>query len=80
MMPWDGWGWHWGMMLLMWLFWIALIAGIVLVITWAAQRAGRRTPAGAMPESEDPQTILKRRYARGEISHEEYERMRRELS
>ncbi len=31
------------------------------------------------PHEEDPLEILKRRYARGEITREEYERMREDL-
>lgn len=79
MMPWEGWGWHWGMMILMVLFWVGVIVGIVLLVTWIAQQPGRRIPAGGMPPQEEPLTTLKRRYARGEISREEYERMRQDL-
>jgi putative membrane protein len=32
-----------------------------------------------MPESETPLSIIKKRYAKGEISKEEYEEMKREL-
>jgi putative membrane protein len=37
---------------------------------------GRHTDTG---ESETPQSILKKRYAKGEISKEEYEEMKTEL-
>lgn len=80
----DDWGGHWAMMALMMalmsLFWIALIAGLVLLIAWVIQKGGRRSIAEGPSVEEDPLTILKRRYARGEISREEYERMRQELS
>jgi len=62
-----GFGW-----LVMILFWGAVAVGVVLVVRWfLAQQAGRK--------EESPLEILKRRYAAGEISKEEYERMRREL-
>ncbi len=54
------------------LFWGLVAVGVVLVVRWfLAQQAGRK--------EESPLEILKRRYAAGEISKEEYERMRREL-
>ncbi len=54
------------------LFWGTVAVGVVLVARWfLAQQADRK--------EESPLEILKRRYAAGEISKEEYERMRREL-
>ena len=50
------------------LFWILLIAGVVVVIGWLLRRKG-----------DSPLAILQRRYARGEIDRETYIRMRREL-
>ena len=57
-------------------FWGALIVGLILVVPWA-----RRLPPGgtASPAAEDPQTILRRRYAAGEIGQATYERMKHEL-
>ena len=67
--------WGWAMMAVMTLFWLAFLVGIVLLIVWAVRQVG---PAGRTTER--PLDILARRYARGEITREEYERMRRELS
>ena len=50
------------------LFWILLLAGVVVVIGWLLR--GR---------ADSPLEILRRRYARGEIDRETYIRMRREL-
>jgi putative membrane protein len=63
----PGWG------LLTMLFWIAviglLIYGVLLVVSKTFEK------------KEDPSLkILKERYARGEIDHEEYERMKITLS
>ncbi len=70
----DGWMWgmHWGW----WIFWILLI--IILVTLF---RKNRTTPPGPPPESrkESPLEILKRRYAAGEISTEEYEERKAHL-
>ena len=71
----------WGMPLMgglgMLLFWLLVIGGVV----WLVQSAGRgATSAGpSMPLAEAPLDILKRRYARGEITKEQYEEMRHAL-
>lgn len=75
-----GGGWGIGMMLGMGLLWLLLLVAIVAGLAWVARRvwdrAGEtgRTRAG----SDTPLDILRRRYAAGEISHDEFERMRRE--
>jgi putative membrane protein len=59
----------------MWIFWILLIVVIVLVIKAITGAGG----AGSSPGNETPLDILKKRYARGEIDEEEFERRRKEL-
>ena len=77
-MPWDWWwGWHWAMMGTMGLFWIVLIVALVLLIVWLVRQVSR---PGGTPAADEPLAILKRRYARGELSREEFERMRQELA
>jgi len=72
---WRAWyGMGWTMMLFMLVFWALVIAALVLFIRWLVQQ-GRGTPPGG----EGALEILKKRYARGDISCEEYERMRRDL-
>jgi putative membrane protein len=59
------------------IFWVLLIgAGI-----WFVQSLGRAPgPATAnSPTGESPLDILKRRYAKGEISKEQFEEMKRDL-
>lgn len=78
-MHWYGWNaspWMWGMMVLMVLFWIALIGGIIWLIVYLARRSG--STAGT-PAAETALDILNKRYARGEITREDYERMKREV-
>jgi putative membrane protein len=75
-----GGGWSWGLLmalggLSMLAFWGALIVGIVLLIRWASGPSvvhGNRSSESAIE-------ILKRRYAAGEITGEEYEQMRKRL-
>ncbi len=78
MMMWWPWGWNgwwgWGMWLGMGFLWLlflaAVVAGVVLLV-----RAGTKT--GGRSEA---LRILEERLARGEISLEEYERVKRLIS
>lgn len=68
------WGWHGWYMGWMVIFWIAM----VVLIVWLLLRAGgMSSPLPPSPDS--PETILKRRYASGEISEEDYRRMLQEI-
>lgn len=58
----------------MWIFWIALI----FLIVWLLVRAGRNSNQPAQ-HGESPEETLKRRYANGEISQEDYQRMLNEI-
>ena len=60
------------------IFWVAVTFGAVYL---ALRLALRGTPFQEAPGSEGPQAldILKERYARGEVSREEFEQMRRDL-
>lgn len=77
MMP-GVWGWMGAVMPLMLLgmalFWAAIILGLVALVRWIVSLSGGR-PA----ESVDALELARRRYARGEISREEYERIREVL-
>jgi len=55
----------------MWL-WSLIGLGVLLFFVWAVARAG--VGGGQGPRSESPETILKQRYARGDIDRDEYER------
>ena len=70
MYHWDA-GWHMGWMGFGWL----VLAVLIALVVWAATRASR----GAGSNGESPREILKRRYARGEIDRETYQRMLRDL-
>lgn len=71
-------GMHWGMgwMMLCAFFGVILLAGLVALVVWAIRTSGK----GRGPAGETAVDILKRRYASGEISREEYERMKQDIS
>jgi len=54
------------------LIWLGLITGVVLVVVWAVQAAGRGS-------DDEPLRELRSRFARGEIDAEQFEEMRRVL-
>ena len=80
MMPmgWGWYGWGWGLigMLLMLLFWVLIIVGGILLVRWALEQSGR---GYRLSQGESALDILKKRYASGEITKEEFERMKADL-
>jgi len=58
------------------LFWVLFVAGLALLVVWLSRTAGAR---GESASSAQPGAILKERYARGEITLEQYEQMRRRI-
>ena len=78
-----GWGWMVGMMVLMVLFWGAIILGVVWLIRGGFDaRPGWRTEApGGIPERrETPTELLERRFAEGTITVEDYRERRQVLA
>lgn len=73
------WGWMAAgmpiMLLAMLLFWLAVILGIVALVRWAADM-----PWGRPQDRMDALDIARQRYARGEITREEYEYLRDDLT
>jgi putative membrane protein len=75
MMGWSGggWGMYGGLPMLLW--WGLVIVAIVLVVRWLFARG----TTGGPPAQDSALTILRERYARGEISKEEFDARRRDL-
>jgi putative membrane protein len=70
-------GWGILMMLMMLLFWVAVLVVIIVGIRWLVTSGRRQAPVERSPES--ALDILKKRYARGEISKQEFDDMRQHL-
>jgi putative membrane protein len=73
---WDhmmGYGGYGGMF--MWLIWIVIAAVIIYFVFNLSKRNGKSIDS----ENESPIEILKRRYAKGEITKEEFDRIKREI-
>jgi putative membrane protein len=72
-MGWMGGIWGIGMMFMMLIFWILVIAGLILGVRWLMNESKERRSDSALE-------ILRQRYARGEIDKEEFETKRKDLS
>jgi putative membrane protein len=71
---WGLWGiWGVAMMLMMFVFWGIVIAGIVIGMRWLARQSRESKPDAALE-------ILRQRYAHGDINREEFEARKRDLS
>ncbi len=76
---WGEWGWLAAalMMLFMVLFW----GGIIALIAWLVIRTTRSASHGStIPGEQSPLDIARERYAKGEISRDEFERIRKDLT
>jgi putative membrane protein len=69
----DGYGMGYGIGIIGLIFWILVIIGLVLLIKYLWESGG------AKREQESALEILKKRYARGEISKEEFEEKKKDM-
>lgn len=73
--------WSWVGLVLDLVLWVGLIAGLTLLVVWAIRRA--RVSAATAPSASGQPTakeILQARYARGEITREQYELMKQAIA
>ena len=67
-------GWWWmGGWLMMLVFWVLVVVGIVVLMRFAVGTDARRG-------GETPLEILRRRYAAGELTKEQFEQMKRDVA
>jgi len=76
--PWMmGWGIvGWIVPIMMAIFWAAIIIAVIVLIRWAVKSG---TIGKGIPKEESALEILQKRYARGEISREEFESMKKDI-
>ncbi|MBN2464686.1 SHOCT domain-containing protein [candidate division WOR-3 bacterium] len=60
------------------IFWLLLIGGIVVLVVWAVRTSSGRG-AGVSGHEPDALEIARRRYARGDISKEQFEQLKQDL-
>ena len=88
MMMWGGWpnmmgglfgglGFIW--VIFIFIFILAIIAGVIILIIWAVRRTGN-TQQSQQISGNAAISALKERYAKGEITKEEYENIKKEIS
>ncbi|MAT38727.1 MAG: electron transporter RnfE [Ectothiorhodospiraceae bacterium] len=64
-------GWHWGMWIFFIIFCLLIIFGIAAIIRWFNTTTS---------DKESSIEILEKRYAKGEISKEDFEKMKKEIT
>ena len=69
----DGGGW-WLMAITSTIFWLAIVAGVVALVVWMARSSERPGPMQSSARA-----ILEERFARGEISADEFQQRLRLL-
>jgi putative membrane protein len=72
----HGWGLGGGGMGFGFVFWLAILAAIIAVIVWFA----RSGPSDRNQRRSSGLEVLEQRYARGEISREEYLEKKRDIA
>ena len=71
-------GWSIIGIIFMFIFWIILIPGIILLVVWLVRRTSYT--GKDLSRKNDAIDILNERYVRGEINKEDFERMKRDIS
>ena len=66
------WEWHWVMWIFMIIVWVLIILGAVAIFKWITK--------SKTESSESALEMLKKRYAKGEISEEEFNTMREKIT
>ncbi len=70
----------WIGMLISMLIWILVIGGLVWLVVWAVRRSGAGNYNTNLPAGPSAKEIVQQRYARGEISREQYQQLLEDLN
>jgi putative membrane protein len=71
--------WGWLGVILTWLIWTLLVFGIGWRLAYQLRPPHPKPGQGPLEVAQDPLEVLKLRYARGEITRDEFEQMKREI-
>lgn len=74
----GGYGWI-GMIIFM-LFWLLVLGGLIWLVVWAARRSGTGSRNSNLPAGNTPKEIAQMRYAKGEITREQYQQLLEDLN
>ncbi len=77
---WDGFFGGWLAMGLMILAMVIFWGGIIFLIVWGIRRLSKRGGAAPGTGGKSPLDIARERYARGEITKDQYEQLKNDLS
>jgi len=72
-------GMGWGGMWFGWFFWLVIIGLIIWGVSTIVNNNRPHNRSDNLPPHEDALQILKQRYARGEITREQFEQMKKDL-
>jgi putative membrane protein len=63
------------------LLWVAFLAAVIVLAVWGIRKLTEREDSEPKTDAKrDPLEIAKERYAKGEISKEEFEQIKKDLS
>ncbi len=79
MYGWMG-AYGWIGMIISLVFTIIVLGGLVWLVVWAVRRSGTGGFTGNSPASLSPKEIAQQRYARGEITREQYQQIIEDLN
>ncbi len=76
-------GWYGGIgwigMILGAVIWLALLVGVILLIVYGIRRLSRGSSSAPASQKSTAKEILQERYARGEITRDQYQQMLEDL-
>lgn len=69
----------WGLMAIGSILFVLVVIGLIFLVVWAVRQGKRSNRVDSNQRTDSAEEILKARYARGEITQEEYRSMRDDL-
>lgn len=73
-------GYGWIGMIISLVFWLLVLGGVVWLVVWAIRRSGTGGYASPMNAGGTAKEIAQQRYARGEITREQYQQLIEDLN